>query len=160
MRVKPRSFVFSVQVAADAGGLVSRAGTPLMSGLAARVGLARGLSAALGDVRERRGRHDPGRVCCDLAVMLANDGDCLADLGALRAPRPARRLHPPPSTPRLTPHTRSAPPNRPRRARKPTASTPTVRSRGSDRPVSIGLETLGGYRHIPETTETQPTDPT
>jgi hypothetical protein len=29
-------------------------------------------------------RHEPGRVARDLAVMLADGGDCLADLGALR----------------------------------------------------------------------------
>jgi hypothetical protein len=33
---------------------------------------------------ERRGRHDPGRVVRDLAVMLADGGDCLADLRAMR----------------------------------------------------------------------------
>lgn len=36
------------------------------------------------DVRERRSRHDPGRVVRDLALTLANGGDCLADLRALR----------------------------------------------------------------------------
>jgi hypothetical protein len=35
-------------------------------------------------MRERRGRHDPGRVVRDLAVMLADGGDCLADLRAVR----------------------------------------------------------------------------
>ena len=35
-------------------------------------------------MRERRGGHDPGRVVRDLAVMLADGGDCLADLGAVR----------------------------------------------------------------------------
>jgi hypothetical protein len=34
-------------------------------------------------VRQRRGRHDPGRVVRDLAVMLADGGDCLADLRAV-----------------------------------------------------------------------------
>jgi hypothetical protein len=29
-------------------------------------------------------RHEPGRVVRDLAVMLADGGDCLTDLGALR----------------------------------------------------------------------------
>lgn len=32
---------------------------------------------------QRRGGHDPGRVICDLAVMLADGGDCLADLRAV-----------------------------------------------------------------------------
>jgi hypothetical protein len=35
-------------------------------------------------VRERRGRHDPGRVIRDLAVMLADGGDCPSDLRAVR----------------------------------------------------------------------------
>jgi hypothetical protein len=56
----------------------------MLAGLADRIGLTRELSVALGDVRERRGRHDPGRVVRDLAVMLCDGGDCLADLGVLR----------------------------------------------------------------------------
>ena len=35
-------------------------------------------------MRERRGRHDPGRIVRDLAVMLADGGDCLSDLRAVR----------------------------------------------------------------------------
>src|SRR3954447_5667915 len=53
-----------------------------------RLGLTAALSAALGEVRERRGRHDPGRVARDLAVMLADGGDCLADLRAVRDQQP------------------------------------------------------------------------
>ncbi len=34
--------------------------------------------------RQRRSAHDPGVVLRDLAVMLADGGECLADLGALR----------------------------------------------------------------------------
>ena len=56
----------------------------MVTGLSDRVGLTSALSAAIVDVRERRGRHDPGRVLRDLAVMLADGGDCLADLGVLR----------------------------------------------------------------------------
>jgi len=84
MWVKQRSGIASVQVVADGEGLVSRAGTAMLVGLADRVGLTRALSDALGDVRERPGRHDPGRVVRDLAVMLCDGGDCLADLGVLR----------------------------------------------------------------------------
>jgi Transposase DDE domain group 1 len=82
--VKQRSLISSVQIVADGDGLVSRAGTGVLVGLADRVGLTGALSQALCDVRERRGRHDPGRVVRDLAVMLADGGDCLADLGVLR----------------------------------------------------------------------------
>ena len=37
---------------------------------------------------ERRRRHDPGRVIRDLAVMLADGGDCLSDLRAVRDQQP------------------------------------------------------------------------
>src|SRR3954453_6314783 len=36
-----------------------------------------------GETRERRSAHDPGRVFCDLAVMLADGGRCVSDLVAL-----------------------------------------------------------------------------
>ena len=39
-------------------------------------------------MRERRGSHDPGRVVRDLAVMLADGGDCLSDLRAVRDQQP------------------------------------------------------------------------
>src|ERR1700690_4132460 len=38
----------------------------------------------MASTRERRSAHDPGVVLRDLAVMLADGGECLADLGALR----------------------------------------------------------------------------
>jgi len=38
----------------------------------------------MGGLRQRRSRHDPGRTLRDLAVMVADGGDCLADLRALR----------------------------------------------------------------------------
>jgi hypothetical protein len=68
--------------------LVSHAGAALLAEVADRVGLTRELSRALGGVRERRGRHDPGRVIRDLAVMLADGGDCLSDLRAVRDQEP------------------------------------------------------------------------
>jgi hypothetical protein len=51
--------------------------------LADRLGLTECLTAAL-RVHSRTVRHEPGRVACGLAVMLAGGGDCLTDLGALR----------------------------------------------------------------------------
>jgi Transposase DDE domain group 1 len=48
----------------------------------------RPLSHGLAGMRERRGRHDPGRVVRDLAVMLADGGDCLSDLRAVRDQQP------------------------------------------------------------------------
>jgi Transposase DDE domain group 1 len=81
--VQPISFG-SVEVVADAEGLTSRAGTALVVAVADRVGLTAALSEALAGLRERRPRHDPGRVVRDLALALADGGDCLADLAALR----------------------------------------------------------------------------
>jgi hypothetical protein len=79
---------FTVDVAADGEGLVSHAGAALLSEVADRVGLTREFSGALAGVRERRGCHDPGRVIRDLAVMLADGGDCLSDLRAVRDQEP------------------------------------------------------------------------
>ena len=84
MQVKRERSIESVQVVADADGLTSRAGTALVATLADRVGLTDDLGEALAGMRERRSRHDPGRVVRDLALMLADGGDCLADLRALR----------------------------------------------------------------------------
>jgi hypothetical protein len=75
---------FTVDVAPDGDGLVSHAGAALLAEAADRLGLTGALSRALAPMRERRGRHDPGRVVRDLAVMLADGGDCLADLRAVR----------------------------------------------------------------------------
>ena len=79
---------FTVDVAADGEGLVSHAGAALLGEVADRVGLTRELSSASASLRERRGRHDPGRVVRDLAVMLADGGDCLSDLRAVRDQEP------------------------------------------------------------------------
>jgi hypothetical protein len=53
-----------------------------------RLGLTGALSCGLAAMRQRRGGHDPGRVVRDLAVMLADGGDCLADLRAVRDQEP------------------------------------------------------------------------
>jgi hypothetical protein len=79
---------FTVDVASDGEGLVSHAGAALLAETADRVGLTRALSVSLAGVRERRGRHDPGRVIRDLAVMLADGGDCLSDLRVVRDQEP------------------------------------------------------------------------
>lgn len=67
---------------------MSHAGAALLAEAADRLGLTAALSRALAGMRERRGRHDPGRVVRDLAVMLADGGDCLADLRAVRDQQP------------------------------------------------------------------------
>jgi hypothetical protein len=80
VKVMGRSSIQKVEVRADATGLSSRAGTALLSLAAQRLGLGDALGLALAETRERRSEHDPGRVFCDLAVML---GRCVSDLVAL-----------------------------------------------------------------------------
>src|SRR5271170_5771018 len=46
--------------------------------------LTRALSLRLAGLKQRRRGHDPGRVIRDLAVMLADGGECVSDLGAVR----------------------------------------------------------------------------
>ena len=71
-------------VTGDGKGVGSHAGSLLLAELADRVGLTAGLSAAMAHSRRRRSAHDPGVVLTHLAVMLADGGDCLADIAALR----------------------------------------------------------------------------
>jgi Transposase DDE domain group 1 len=74
----------TVEVTADGAGLVSHAGTALLGQVADTVGLTSALSLGLGVLKQRRRGHDPGRVIRDLAVMLADGGECVSDLGAVR----------------------------------------------------------------------------
>ncbi|MDP2183154.1 MAG: IS1380 family transposase [Actinomycetota bacterium] len=71
------------EVTCDMEGLTSRAGTALLTGLCDAIGLTAGLVGAL-SVHSRSVRHEPGRIVRDIAVMLADGGDALTDLGALR----------------------------------------------------------------------------
>jgi Transposase DDE domain group 1 len=73
-----------VKVTGDGKGVASHAGSLLLAELADRVGLTEGLSAAMAHTRRRRSAHDPGVVLCQLAVMLGDGGDCLADVAVLR----------------------------------------------------------------------------
>ena len=83
MRVTRDGRSFTVDVVADGAGLVSHAGSALLSQVADKSGLTRALSRELASLKQRRAGHDQGRVVRDLAVMLADGGDCLSDLGAL-----------------------------------------------------------------------------
>jgi hypothetical protein len=74
----------TVDVAADGAGLVSHAGSALLAQVADKLGLTRMLSVRLAALKQRRRGHDPGRVIRDLAVMLADGGECVSDLGAVR----------------------------------------------------------------------------
>jgi predicted lysophospholipase L1 biosynthesis ABC-type transport system permease subunit len=88
LRVQRDGRGFTVEVSADGDGLVSHAGSALLAQVADKTGLSRALSAELRGLRERRAGHDRGRVVRDLAVMLADGGDCLADLRAVRDQAP------------------------------------------------------------------------
>ena len=74
----------TVEVRADAEGIVSHAGARLLAELADRVGLTAALSKAMAPTRERCSAHDPGVVLRDLIVSIADGGDCVTDLGVLR----------------------------------------------------------------------------
>jgi len=52
---------------------------------ATTVGLDRAMSAALEPWRHPLAVHDPGKVLLDLAMAIAIGGDCLADIGQVRA---------------------------------------------------------------------------
>jgi DDE family transposase len=69
------------EVATDGTGVVGHAGVALLRELADRLGLTRALDWR---VPGRRRRHPAAAVLRDLAVMLADGGDCLSDLAALR----------------------------------------------------------------------------
>ena len=88
MKVQRDGRRLTVEVTADGEGLVSHAGVALLGEAADQLGLTKALSRALGGVRQRRGRHDAGRVLRDLAVMVADGGDCLSDLRAVRDQEP------------------------------------------------------------------------
>ena len=83
MRVQRDGRSFTVDVVSDGEGLVSHVGSALLSQVADRTGLTGALSLELAGLKRRRSGHDHGRVIRDLAVMLADGGDCLSDLGAL-----------------------------------------------------------------------------
>lgn len=56
----------------------------MLAQVADKTGLTRALCSELEALQLRAGSHDRGRVVRDLAVMLADGGDCLADLAAVR----------------------------------------------------------------------------
>ncbi|WP_206430194.1 transposase, partial [Streptomyces sp. ADI96-02] len=73
-----------IQVSADGSGVVGHAGARLLADLADATGLTAAYSTALRPLRPRGTGHDPGRIATDLAVMLADGGEAIADLAVLR----------------------------------------------------------------------------
>jgi hypothetical protein len=83
LRVQRDGRDFKVVARPDGDGLVSHSGSAVLIGVSDRSGLTGALSRELAGLKARRSGHDIGRVVRDLAVMLADGGDCLSDLGAL-----------------------------------------------------------------------------
>jgi hypothetical protein len=73
-----------ISVSADGRGVVGHAGARLLVDLADATGLAAAFGEALAGSRQREGGHDPGRVAVDLAAMIADGGEAIADLAVLR----------------------------------------------------------------------------
>jgi hypothetical protein len=76
----PRLHVDSASSAA-----VGQAGGVLLVETIRSSGIDRSMSTALRPWRKPLAVHDPGKIVLDLAVSLALGGDCLADVGVLRA---------------------------------------------------------------------------
>ena len=72
-----------LRVTADGSGVVSHVGTALLRMLADRAGLTTALSEALARKRWQP-VHDRGRVLVDLAVLIADGGEAIADIDVLR----------------------------------------------------------------------------
>jgi len=81
LRVQAINSPSSFEVTTDGTGVVGHAGAALLGELADRVGLTRALGWR---VPGGRRRHPDAAVLRDLAVVLADGGDCLSDLAVLR----------------------------------------------------------------------------
>jgi hypothetical protein len=79
LRVQATNSSARVEVTTDGTGVVGHAGAVLLRELADRVGL----TGALGWRDPQGRRHPEAAVLRDLAVMLADGGDCLSDLAVL-----------------------------------------------------------------------------
>ncbi|MFD7134495.1 transposase [Streptomyces sp. NPDC059894] len=75
------------RVRIEGGGraVVSQAGGVLLVETVRKAGLDTAISAALTPWRKPRAVHDPGKILLDVALAVALGGDCLADVGMLRA---------------------------------------------------------------------------
>jgi hypothetical protein len=71
-------------VTPDGKGVAAHAGSRLLAEMAEVTGLRSAMSEAMASTVKRRRHHDPGQVLVDLAVTIADGGDCLSDLAVLR----------------------------------------------------------------------------
>ena len=83
MRVKATKSRVGFEVTTDGVGVVGHAGAALLRELADRLELTGALAWRVPAAGRRR-RHPDAQVLRDLAVMLADGGDCLSDLAVLR----------------------------------------------------------------------------
>jgi Transposase DDE domain group 1 len=74
-----------VRVEGGGRGVVSQAGAVLLVETIRTTGSDAAISAAPEPWRKARVVHDPGRILLDVALAVALGGDCLADVGMLRA---------------------------------------------------------------------------
>jgi hypothetical protein len=81
LRVQATNSPSSFEVTTDATGVVGHAGAALLRELADRLGLTKALGWQQAGARRR---HPDAAVLRDLAVLLADGGDCLSDLAVLR----------------------------------------------------------------------------
>jgi Transposase DDE domain group 1 len=81
--VKRTSWSAGLKVSGDGTGVIAHVGSAGLRLLADRTGLTGALSAAL-TRRSFLPRHDRGQVLCDVAVMLADGGEAIADIAVLR----------------------------------------------------------------------------
>ena len=75
----------SVRTEGGGRAVVSQAGSVLLVETVRKAGLDTAISAALTPWRKPRAVHDPGKILLDVALAVALGGDCLADVGMLRA---------------------------------------------------------------------------
>jgi hypothetical protein len=87
-----------IVVSADGRGVVGHVGARLLTDLADATGLSESVSDALLSLRQRASGHSPGRIAVDVAVMLADGGQAIADLAVLRGQSMPSR-HPRPTSP-------------------------------------------------------------
>jgi len=74
-----------VRVGSGGRTVVSQAGGILLVETVRKTGLDQAISTALTPWRRPRAVHDPGKILLDVALAVAVGGDCLADVGMLRA---------------------------------------------------------------------------